>query len=201
VGVGLGLKMDGKGAVMVCFFGDGAANRGDFHEGLNMAAAFKLPVIFVLINNAYAMSVSVEKATGLKKLVDRAKGYGMPGVNVDGNDVKEVYMETRKAIKRARSGKGPTLIESMVHRWTGHSISDADIYRTDAERKKGEKKDPIKRIKRELIQEGILTESAYQKIEKRVEEEIETAVNYSEKECTIPDPSEILRGVYADISL
>jgi TPP-dependent pyruvate/acetoin dehydrogenase alpha subunit len=134
----------------------------------------------------------------MKKLVDRAKGYGMPGVNVDGNDVKKVYLETRKAIERARSGKGPSLIESMVHRWTGHSISDADIYRTDAERNKGEKKDPIKRIKRELIEDGILTESAWQKIEKRVAEEIETAVNYSEKECTIPDPSQILRGVYAD---
>jgi TPP-dependent pyruvate/acetoin dehydrogenase alpha subunit len=193
--------MDGNGAVMVCFFGDGAANRGDFHEGLNLAAALKLPVIFVLINNAYAMSVSVEKATGMKKLVDRAKGYGMPGVNVDGNDVQKVYLETSKAIQRARTSKGPTLIESMVHRWTGHSISDADIYRTDEERKKGEKKDPIKRIKRELIKEGILTESAYQKIEKRVEEEIEAAVNYSEKECTIPNPSEILRGVYADNSI
>jgi TPP-dependent pyruvate/acetoin dehydrogenase alpha subunit len=133
--------------------------------------------------------------------VDRAKGYGMPGVNVDGNDVKKVYLETSKAIQRARSGKGPTLIESMVHRWTGHSISDADIYRTDAERKKGEKKDPIKRIKRELIKEGVLTESTYQKIEKRVAEEIETAINYSEKECTIPDPAEILRGVYADSSI
>ncbi len=201
VGVGLGLKMDGKGAVMVCFFGDGAANRGDFHEGLNLAAALKLPVIFVLINNGYAMSVSVEKATGMKKLVDRAKGYGMPGVNVDGNDVQKVYLETSKAVKRARNGKGPSLIESMVHRWTGHSISDADIYRTDEERKKGEKKDPIKRFKKELIKEGILTEGTYRKIENRVDKEIEAAVNYSEKECTIPDPSEILRGVYAENSL
>lgn len=201
VGVGLGLKMDGKGAVIACFFGDGAANRGDFHEGLNLAAALKLPVIFVLINNAYAMSVSVEKATGMKKLVDRAKGYGIPGVNVDGNDVRKVYLETSKAIKRARAGKGPTLIESMVHRWTGHSISDADIYRTDEERKEGEKNDPVKRFKRELIKEGILTEGEYRKIERRVDEEIEVAVNYSEKECTIPDPSDILRGVYADNSL
>ena len=86
----------------------------------------------------------------------------------------------------------------MVHRWTGHSISDADVYRTDAERKKGEKNDPIKRIKAELIADGILTESAWQKIEKRVEEEIEAAVDYSEKECTLPDPAEILRGVYAE---
>jgi TPP-dependent pyruvate/acetoin dehydrogenase alpha subunit len=201
VGVGLGLKMDGNGAVMVCFFGDGAANRGDFHEGLNLAAALKLPVIFVLINNGYAMSVSVEKATGMKKLVDRAKGYGMPGVNVDGNDVQKVYLETNKAIKRARAGKGPTLIESMVHRWTGHSISDADIYRNDEERKRGEKKDPIKRYKTELLKEGILTERQFKNLEKKVDEEIEVAVNYSEKECTIPDPFDILRGVYAEGSL
>ena len=163
---------------------------------METAIGMAMAVIFVLVNNAYAMSVSVEKATGMKKLVDRAKGYGMPGVNVDGNDVRKVYLETSKAIQRARKGMGPTLIESMVHRWTGHSISDADIYRTDEERKKGEKKDPIKRIRRELIKEGILTESAYQKIEKRVDEEIEAAVNYSEKECTLPNPEDILRGVY-----
>ena len=144
-----------------------AANRGDFHEGLNMAAAFKLPVIFVLINNAYAMSVPVEKATGMKKLVDRAKGYGMPGVNVDGHDVRKVYLETQKVIQRARADEGPTLVETMVHRWTGHSISDADIYRTDEERKKGEKKDPIKRFKTELLKEGILTERQYKNLEKK----------------------------------
>ncbi|UCD76992.1 MAG: thiamine pyrophosphate-dependent dehydrogenase E1 component subunit alpha [Desulfobacterales bacterium] len=200
VGVALGLKMDGKSAVMVCFFGDGAANRGDFHEGLNLASALKLPVIFVLINNAYAMSVSVEKATGMKKLVDRAKGYGIPGVNLNGNDVRKVYLEASKAIIRARTGKGPTLLECMVHRWSGHSISDADIYRTDKERKIGEKNDPIKRFKKELISEGILTEEAYKSLEKKVVEEIEEAVNYSEKECTIPDPSDILRGVYETVS-
>jgi len=122
----------------------------------------------------------------------------MPGVNVDGNDVKKVYLETKNAIKRARAGKGPTLIESMVHRWTGHSISDADIYRSDEERKRGEKKDPIKRYKTELLKEGIFTEKQYKNLEKKVGEEIEVAVNYSEKECTIPDPSDILRGVYAE---
>ena len=113
----------------------------------------------------------------------------MPGINVDGNDVRKVYLETSKAIQRARNGEG-----SHAYRVHGPSmdrsfISDADIYRTDQERKKGEKKDPIKRFKRELIQEGILTEEAYHEIEKRVDEEIETAVRYSEKECTAPDPA------------
>jgi len=196
VGVALALKMNKDKGVIVNIFGDGAANRGDFHEGLNLAAALKLPIIFVLINNGYAMSVSVKKATGLEKLSDRAKGYGMPGVTVDGNDVRRVYEQNQKAIRRAREGKGPTLLECMVHRWTGHSISDADIYRSDEERKKGESKDPIARFKRELLAEKVLSEDGYQAIEERVKKEIEEAVYYSEKECSNPDPSDILRGVY-----
>lgn len=197
-GVGLGLKMDKKNAVMLTLFGDGACNRGDFHEAVNLAAALKLPVIFVLINNGYAMSVAVEKSTGLKTLSDRAKGYGIPGVTVDGNDVREVYKEAMKAINRARKGNGPSLIECVVHRWTGHSISDADIYRNDKQRKAGEKKDPINRYKKELIEEGVLNEKEFQAIIKQVDQEIEEAVHYMEKECSNPDPSDILNGVYAE---
>lgn len=198
VGVGLGLKMRKKRQVIICIFGDGAANRGDFHEGLNLAAALKLPVIFTLMNNGYSMSVSVEEATGLKRLAVRASGYGIPGVTVDGNDVREVYREAKKAIERAREGNGPTLLECVVHRWTGHSISDADKYRNDKERKEREKKDPIRRFKKELIAEGILTAEEYEEIERCVRDEIDDAVNYSENECTDPDPSDIMRGVYAD---
>ncbi|MCP3677359.1 MAG: hypothetical protein GY721_07160, partial [Deltaproteobacteria bacterium] len=179
-------------------FGDGAANRGDFHEGVNLAAALKLPVIFVLVNNGYAMSVPVEKATGLETLSERAKGYGIPGITVDGNDVRAVYKETMEAIGRARSGAGPSLIECLIHRWTGHSISDADMYRTDKERQAGERKDPLTRFRKELEEEGVLSEEKYQRIEERVRQEIEEAVQYSENECTAPDPSDILRGVYAE---
>ncbi len=197
VGAALGLKVKKEPGVVVAFFGDGAANRGDFHEGLNMAAAFKLPVLFVLTNNKYSISVSVKKATGMEELSSRAIGYGIPGITVDGCNVREIYKEATKAIERAREGKGPTLLECIWHRWTGHSISDADIYRTDEEKKEGEKRCPVRTFKKDLIFKGIITEEEYNEIEKRVQEEIEEAVHYSEKECSDPDPDDILRGVYA----
>lgn len=199
VGVGLALKMDEQGAVVTCFFGDGASNRGDFHEGVNMAAALDLPVIFQLINNGFAMSVSVGKSTRAKSLSDRALGYGIPGVTVDGNDVRAVYEVSMEAIERARNGGGPSLIETVVHRWTGHSITDADVYRTDEERLAGEKLDPIPRFKKELIEEGVLTEQGCEDVEKQVADEIEAVVHYCENECHNPDPSDIIRGVYAEM--
>jgi TPP-dependent pyruvate/acetoin dehydrogenase alpha subunit len=197
-GVGLGIKLQKTGGVVLCFFGDGASNRGDFHEGVNMAAALKLPVIFLLANNGYSISVSVEAATGMSTLSARGAGYGIPGVTVDGNDVRAVYDAAQKAIRRARKGDGPSLVECLVHRWTGHSISDADIYRTDVEKEEGEKRDPVQRFKDELITEKVLTEAECEKLEDRVAEEIDDAVRYGEKECSDPDPADILRGVYAE---
>lgn len=199
VGAALGLKLKKSPSVVIDFFGDGAANRGDFHEGLNLAASMKLPVVFVLVNNGYSISVSVKKATGLEKLFIRATGYGIPGINIDGNDIRTVFREAKGAIKRAREGEGPTLIECMVHRWTGHSISDADIYRDDAEKQEGEKKDPIARFKNELISESIITPLECEEIERRVQWEIEEAIRYCEEECTEPDPSELLKGVYGTV--
>jgi acetoin:2,6-dichlorophenolindophenol oxidoreductase subunit alpha len=199
-GVGLGLKMKKSGGVVVTIFGDGASNRGDFHEGINMAAALKLPVIFLIANNQWAISVPLKKATGgVTRLSVRAAGYGIPGVTVDGNDVRKVYEEAEKAIKRARAGKGPTILECMIHRWTGHGMSDPDNYRTDKEKKEGEKKDPVLRFKKELISEGQLTEDQYLGIEERVAKELEEAIRFAEKECTDIDPdySDISRGVYA----
>ena len=196
-GVGLGIKLKKERGVVLAFFGDGAANRGDFHEGLNMAAAFKLPVVFILQNNKYSISVSVEKATGMSKLSSRAEGYGIPGVTVDGCKVLDVYKEAKQAIQRAKSGNGPTLLECMWHRWTGHSISDSDIYRSDSERKEGEKRCPVGTFKAGLISKSVITPEEYDKIEERVREEIEKAVKYSEKECTDPDPQDIFRGVYS----
>jgi TPP-dependent pyruvate/acetoin dehydrogenase alpha subunit len=196
-GAGLGLKVKKSKGVVLAFFGDGAANRGDFHEAVNMAAAFHLPVVFVLQNNRYSISVSVEQATGLDHLSVRAKSYGIPGVTVEGNDVTGMYREATKAINRAREGGGPTLLEGMWHRWTGHSISDADIYRSDDERRKGEKRCPVISFRKKLMADGVLTEKQYADIEKRVEEEIEAAIHYCEHECTDPDPADILRGVYS----
>ena len=199
-GVGLALKMERKGGVVVCIFGDGASNRGDFHEGLNLAAALRLPVIFVLANNGWAISVPLQKATGgISRLSVRAAGYGIPGVTVDGNDVRKIYEETSKAIKRARTGKGPTLLECLIHRWTGHSMSDPDTYRTEKEKREGEKKDPILRFKKELISEGRMSEDEYMEMEQCIAKEIEEAIHFAEKECTNidPEPFDILRGVYA----
>jgi TPP-dependent pyruvate/acetoin dehydrogenase alpha subunit len=196
-GAGLGLKIKKAKGVVVAFFGDGAANRGDFHEAVNMAAAFRLPVVFVLQNNRYSISVSVEKATGMEHLSVRAKSYGIPGVTVEGNDVIAVYQEATKAIKRAREGKGPTLLEGMWHRWTGHSISDADIYRSDKEKREGEKRCPVRTFKAKLMDEGVLTEKEFKDMVKRADEEMEAAIQYSEKECSDPDPADILRGVYS----
>jgi len=198
-GLGLGLKMKKRGGVAVCLFGDGASNRGDFHEGINLAAALKAPVIFVLINNMWAISVPIEKATGgVKKLSVRAAAYGIPGVTVDGNDVRKVYEATMKAIRRGRAGEGPTLLECMVHRWTGHQVADPDFYRSDEEKKSGEAKDPVVRFKKELVEEGVLTEDDVEKIEDQVKNDIDEAVHYGEKECTdFTDYSYILKGVYA----
>jgi TPP-dependent pyruvate/acetoin dehydrogenase alpha subunit len=192
--------MDRKGGVVICIFGDGASNRGDFHEGLNLAAALQLPVVFVLANNRWAISVPLQKATGgVSRLSLRAAGYGIPGVTVDGNDVRKIYEETSEAIKRARTGKGPTLLECLVHRWTGHSMSDPDTYRTEKEKKEGEKGDPVLRFKKELVSEGRLSEDEYVEIEQRVAKEIEEAIHYAEVKCSNldPEPFDILRGVYA----
>jgi TPP-dependent pyruvate/acetoin dehydrogenase alpha subunit len=197
MGAGLGLKVKKEGGVVMTFFGDGAANRGDFHEALNMAAALKLPVVFVLQNNRYSISVSVEKATGMDHLAVRAKAYNIPGVTVEGNDVQAVYREAKRAIKRARDGEGPTLLEGMWHRWTGHSISDGDIYRSDAEKREGEKRCPVATFKRKLKESGVMTAKEFRDVEERVTEKIEAAIQYSETECTDPDPADILRGVYS----
>jgi acetoin:2,6-dichlorophenolindophenol oxidoreductase subunit alpha len=196
VGIGLGMKLQHTGGAIATFFGDGGSNRGDFHESVNMAAALKLPVVFVLANNGYSISVSVTQATGQSTLSGRAAGYGIPGVTVDGNDVRKVYEEASKALERARAGKGPSLIECIVHRWTGHSISDSDAYRTDPQRKEGESRCPLKRLECDLLKEGIITDEEITKMEARVATELDDAVHYAEKECTEPDPADILRGVY-----
>jgi TPP-dependent pyruvate/acetoin dehydrogenase alpha subunit len=196
-GIGLGLKIRKSRGVAVAFFGDGAANRGDFHEGINMAAGMKLPVLFVLQNNHYSISMSVKRATGLDSLSVRAAGYGIPGATVDGSDVLAVHKEAVKAIERARAGEGPTLLECMWHRFTGHSISDGDVYRTDQERREGEKKCPIVIFKAQLAAQGMLKEKEFEQISLRADTEIEEAVRYSEKECHDPDVADILRGVYS----
>jgi pyruvate dehydrogenase E1 component alpha subunit len=196
MGVGLGLKMQKREQIVLCFFGDGAANLGPFHESLNMAAIWKLPVVFVCENNQYAMSFSVKRAFAIERISDRAAAYGMPGTTVDGNDLMAVYAAVRQAVEHARGGGGPSLVENVTYRWRGHSKSDANRYRTREEIEAWQRKCPIKRFRSQLIEEGNLTEEEADQIERDAYAAIEAAVAFAEAS---PEPSvdTIEEGVYA----
>ena len=196
MGVGLGLKMQRRDQVCLCFFGDGAANLGPFHESLNMAAIWKLPVVFVCENNQYAMSFSVKRAFAIEKISDRAAAYGMPGVSVDGNDLMAVYGAVSEAQRRARAGEGPSLVENVTYRWRGHSKSDANRYRTQDEIDAWKLKCPIVRFRTLLIEEGTLTEKIADQVEQEAHASIEAAVAFAEASPE-PDVSTITDGVYA----
>ncbi len=197
VGVGLGLKMEKKNRVHLCFFGDGAANEGAFHEALNMAAIWNLPIVFICENNHYGMSMSYKKAMKIDKISDRAASYGMPGVNVDGNDVFAVYNAVAEAVDRARSGGGPTLIENVTYRWRGHSKSDANVYRTKEEIEEWKKKDPILRLAERMQADGILTITQHEEIKSRAYKTIHDCAVFAEG-CTDPELETIEEGVYAE---
>jgi len=175
-GVALALKLKKSDQVILNFFGDGASNTGNFHEALNFAGAFQLPVVYICENNQYAVSMPISKASRIKNIAVRSKGYGFPGVVVDGNDVISVYKATQEAIKRARMGKGPTLIECKTYRWRGHNPKDPDLFRPPEEIEEWKKKCPVKRFKGKLIRAGVLTEKLCQRIEKEIDAEINNAI-------------------------
>lgn len=195
-GAALGLRMQGKDAVVVSFFGDGATNEGAFHEGLNLAAVWDLPVVFVCENNKYGMSMSTEFSTRVENLADRAEGYAIPGVSVDGNDVQAVYEAATEAINRARSGGGPTLVESVTYRWKGHSKSDKNLYRTREEIAEWKEKDPIAAFLAEVADVGTLTDDERAAIAQKAKD----AVRESVRTGNAAPPSradELLSAVYA----
>lgn len=186
-GAALASKMKNEGYVVICFFGDGATNEGAFHEALNLASVWDLPVIFFCENNLYGMSGSIKEMVNIEHISERAKAYGIPGVTISGNNVLEVARVTQEAVDRARNGKGPTLIEAETYRWRGHSRSDARKYRTREEEKEWRKnRDPIASFKEKLMEENILTEDIFLKIEKRIDVEIAEAVKFAEES---PEPS------------
>jgi pyruvate dehydrogenase E1 component alpha subunit len=195
-GVGLSIQMQRQNRVVLVFFGDGATNEGAFHESLNLAAIWNLPVIYFCENNQYAMSMAITRASKLERLSDRACAYGIPGVTVDGNDLIAVYCATKEAVERARSGGGPTLIEAQTYRWKGHSKSDKQRYRTKEEVKAWQERDPIARLAQRMIEASLLTEDDLQRLQARVDEEIAAAIEFA-KASPEPDPATILEGVYA----
>jgi pyruvate dehydrogenase E1 component alpha subunit len=196
VGAGLSIKMRATGQVILCFFGDGAANRGIFHEALNMAAIWTLPVVYICENNQYGMSMPVKKAFPINDIATRAAAYNMPGVVVDGNDVLAVYEATLEAVERARGGGGPSLIEGKTYRWKGHSKSDQERYRTKEEIEAWKERCPIRRFQARLIDEGVIDEAEANQMAEEARRLIEEAVAFAEAS---PEPSveTILEGVYA----
>lgn len=196
VGAALTQQMKKTGRLVLCFFGDGATNEGSFHESLNLASVWKLPVIFFCENNFYGMSVPQSKSMNIKNIADRAKSYGMPGYTIDGNDAIEVYKTVKEVAEYVRSGNGPVLIESRTYRWLGHSKSDAQVYRTKEEIEEWKAKCPIKRLRNCLLENKIATEEELDKIEKKAVDDIEKAVEFANES---PEPPlEILtEDVYA----
>ncbi|MDH5437700.1 MAG: pyruvate dehydrogenase (acetyl-transferring) E1 component subunit alpha [Candidatus Bathyarchaeota archaeon] len=194
-GAGLSIRLRKTDQVVACFFGEGASNQGTFHEGINMAAIWKLPVLFVCENNLYAMGTRQSIVMAIENVADRATAYGIPGVVVDGNDVMAVYEAAREAVERARSGKGPTLMECKTYRHKGHSRFDPAAYRPKEEVEEWLKREPITRFRARLLEMKTLTEEEADKIEQEVVVAIEEAVRFA-LESPYPAPEEALEHVY-----
>jgi TPP-dependent pyruvate/acetoin dehydrogenase alpha subunit len=195
-GIALGLRMQGKDAVVMAFFGDGATSIGPFHEALNFAAVHKLALVAVCQNNLWAESVPLRLQAPVKDLADRAKAYGFPGVTVDGNDVLAVYDAAVKAIARARASQGPTLIECKTYRWYGHSEIDPAKYRLKEEVDAWKKKDPVPRFEKFLTEKKVLTEAQKKQVAQEINREIDEAVAFAEK-SPLPEPAEAAEFVWA----
>lgn len=196
VGSALTAHMKKLDYVTVCYFGDGATNEGSFHEALNLAAVWNLPVVFICENNQYGMSGPVKDMVKIEDISDRAKAYGFPGVTIDGNDMIEVMNTTQEAVDRARGGQGPTLIEMKTYRWKGHSKSDARLYRTREEEKEWRERDPIKRFKDALIEANVFTEDDAAALKQESKTDIENSVKFAEK-SPMPTSEDLLTDVYA----
>ena len=194
-GVALAAKRLGTDRVAVSFFGEGASNEGAFHEALNMAAIWDLPVVFVCENNLYAASTPFATAFKIKHVAERAAAYGMPGGIVDGNDVLAVYEAAGRAIARARAGGGPTLLECNTYRQCGHSRSDPRTYRSKAEEEEWVKVDPIRRLAERLLQLELATEASLEVVEQDVMAAIDDAVAFAEA-SPLPDPADTLKHVF-----
>ena len=195
VGAALTSKRLKTGKVVLCFFGDGANNEGAFHESLNMASVWQLPVIFVCENNQYGMSMSFKRSTAAESVSRRAAGYSMPGVTVDGNDFNAVAEAVDSAVKRARAGDGPSLVENLTYRWRGHSKSDRNRYRTKEEISDWKIRDPIARFGNFLVEHSVLTEDEIELIEAEVDAEIRAAIEFAQSSA-FPRPDEVSADVY-----
>jgi pyruvate dehydrogenase E1 component alpha subunit len=195
VGAALAIHFKGTDQVAVTFFGDGASNQGVCHEAMNLASLWKLPVIFVCENNGFGISVPLRESTSVEDISKRAVGYGMPGYTVDGNDVFAIDEAMQKALKRAKAGEGPTLIECKTYRWLGHWTGDPQVYRTREEVEAWKRKCPIARLRDYLTQHRILFETELERIERESQEAVEAAAQFA-LESPEPDPATVLEDVF-----
>jgi pyruvate dehydrogenase E1 component alpha subunit len=197
VGIGLGLKYKKSSGLVMCFFGDGAVNEGAYHESLNLASVWKLPVLFFLENNLYGMGSHIDRVhAGGRDIYISAENYNIPAVQVDGMDIMAVREATAEAVKRVRSGSGPVMIEAKTYRFRGHSMADPTLYRESEEVDEWRLKDPIERFKQLAAEENLVTEDELSAVEKQVEAAIAEAVKFAE-ESPDPDFDSIFTNIYA----
>jgi pyruvate dehydrogenase E1 component alpha subunit len=194
-GAALAFKMRKEPHIAMCFFGDGAANEGNFHEGLNLASVFRLPVVYVCTNNQYAMTTRQADHMNIRDIADRAAAYGIPGVVVDGNDVIAVHEAVGEAVSRARRGEGTTLIEAKTMRMRGHYEGDPEPYRSKEEIEEWKKKDPLDRFTKKLLEDKVLVPEEVEKKRNHFIKEINEAIQFA-KEAPFPDASEVTSGVF-----
>ena len=201
VGAALGSQLQGNDRVAVPFFGDGASNEGAFHESINLAAVWKLPVIFLCENNQYAVTSSFKKMVAVENIADRAASYAIPGVLVDGQDVIAMYEAVSEAVTRARAGQGPSLIEGRTYRYEDHSLGLGrivrDSYRDDAEVEEWKRRDPIDIHKKRLLEQNIATQEEIDQVENEVKQQIEDAITFA-RESPYPEPSALFEDMYAN---
>ncbi len=195
-GMALAMKMRGQGNVVICFFGDGAINQGVFHESLNIASIWKLPIVYICENNQYAMGSRITDMVAIANLSDRAAGYGMRGMSVDGNDVLAVVAVMRDAVEQARTGGGPVLVEAITYRLLGHSRNDKCQYRTREEEQKWAERCPINRLRNYMISNCLLTEIEWEGLKKEVDQKVAEAVAFAHKSAYL-DGNEVRAGVFS----
>jgi pyruvate dehydrogenase E1 component alpha subunit len=198
VGAALAQQLTGSGKVVVSFFGDGAANEGAFHEAVNLAAVWSLPVVFVCENNHYGMSMAADEAFAIENIATRARGYGIPGVTVDGNDVQDVFDAVSAAAGRARAGRGPTLVENVTYRWKGHSKSDKNLYRTREEIASWQERDPIARFEEAVRSAGTFTDAEIAAVRRAATDSVREAIRTANAAPAAPvDRDLLLEAVFA----
>jgi pyruvate dehydrogenase E1 component alpha subunit len=196
-GLALGDQYANNDAVTICMFGDGATNIGYFHEALNLSKVWNLPILWVCENNQYGMGTSVERASAVSEIRQKAEGYLIPNDQVNGMDVLEVREKTQEILAKIRAGEGPFFLEAITYRYRGHSMGDPERYRDSEEVDRWEKTDPIGIYRNHLLDEKISSKSELDKIEKQVESEVQQAVQFAESSPD-PEPEELYLGVYAD---